>query len=173
MSAPANAKSRKKLESRVSLFEDSRYEHRDTFFVHFQNENRPTGKEVKDSIEKLGDKYELSDLRENDGKFESLTIRSPHDSAAMDITYVQGEEVTEQIKDLMGEFRTITLSGDDHQKLKALSECNARYDIFHFEEKADSSGEGMLDPGGLLLVLERLANTCEGVGLDPQSNTLL
>ena len=100
----------------MSLFEDETYVYRDTFFVHFQNQNRPTGGQVKAAIASLGDKYELSNLRENDGRFESLTIRSPHDSSAMDITFVQGEEVTEQVKDLMGEFRTITLSGDDHKK---------------------------------------------------------
>ena len=73
----------------------------------------------------------------------------------------------------MREFRTITLSGDDHKKLKDLSECNARFDIFHFEQTPDDAGaEAMLDPGGLLLVMERLASVSQGVGLDPQSKTL-
>ncbi|MFK7766954.1 MAG: hypothetical protein AB8B55_07005 [Mariniblastus sp.] len=157
----------------MSLFEDENYVYRDTFFVHFQNKNRPTGKQVKDAIQSLGDKYEQSSLRENDGKFESLTIRSPHDSSAMDISLVEGEEVTEQVTDLMGEFRTMTLSGDEHEKLKILSGCNARFDILHFEQKSDASEEDMLDPGGLLLVMERLSQTCNGVGLDPQSRTLL
>ncbi len=92
----------------------------------------------------------------------------------MDITFVFGAEVQEQVADLMKDFRTITLSGDDHQKLKKLDSCNARFDIFHFEHKSDGPpGEEMLDPGGLLLVMERLASVCQGVGLDPQSKTLL
>ena len=161
-------------ESCVSLFEDENYIYRDTFFIHFESENRPTGAQVKSCIESLGEKYEFSNLRESDGKFESVTIRSPHDSSAMDITYVSGEEVVEQVASLMVDFRTITLSGDDHQKLKKLDACNSRFDIFHFEHTSDgASGEEMLDPGGLLLVMERLASICDGVGLDPQSKTLL
>jgi hypothetical protein len=158
----------------VSLFEDENYIYRDTFFIHFENEHRPTGDQVKSCIEALGEKYEFSSLCETDGKFESVTIRSPHDSSAMDISYVFGEEVIEQIAGLMRDFRTITLSGDDHLKLKKLDDCDARFDIFHFEHKSDApDGEDMLDPGGLLLVMERLATVCDGVGLDPQSKTLL
>ena len=158
----------------MSLFEDDTFVYRDTFFIHFEIEDRPTGAQVKSCIDALGDKYELSELRETDGQFESLTIRSPHDSSAMDITFVEGEEVLEQIADLMRDFKTITLSGDDHQKLTKLSKCNARFDIYHFEQKSDPTiEEEMLDPGGLLLVMERLASVCQGVGLDPQSKTLL
>ncbi len=157
----------------MSLFEDDKYEYRDTFFIHFKNDDRPTGSEVKACIESLGEKYEFSNLKETDGKFESVTIRSPHDSSAMDIAFVQGQEVLEQVADLMKDFRTITLSGDDHKKLKKLDECDARFDIFHFEFKSNGGEIEMLDPGGLLLVMERLAAACQGVGLDPQSKTLL
>ena len=74
----------------------------------------------------------------------------------------------------MNDFRTITLSGDDHKKLKMLDGCNSRFDIYHFEQQSPEGGaEEMLDPGGLLLVMERLAEVCKGVGLDPQSKTLL
>jgi len=157
----------------VSLFEDDSYVYRDTFFIHFENDDRPTGAQVRSCIESLGEKYEFSNLNETDGKFESITIRSPHDSSAMDIVFVQGQEVLEQVADLMKDFRTITLSGDDHQKLKKLESCDARFDIFHFEFKTDTTDIEMLDPGGLLLVMERLASVCNGVGLDPQSKTLL
>lgn len=155
----------------MSLFEDENYVYRDTFFIHFENEHRPSGDQIKACIESLGEKYEFNNLREDDGKFESVTIRSPHDSSAMDISFVSGEEVLEQVADLMKDFRTITLSGEDHKKLQKLDQCNARFDIFHFEHKSD--GEELLDPGGLLLVMERLADVCQGVGLDPQSKTLL
>ena len=156
----------------MSLFEDSSYDHRDTFFIHFDIEDRPTGDQVRKAIASLGDKYEMSALRETDGLFESLCIKSPHDSSAMDITFVQGEEVSEQIKSLMNEFKTITLAGDDHKKLKLLSEATARFDIYHFEQTMGGENE-MLDPSGLFLVMEKLINVCKGVGHDPQSNTLI
>ena len=56
------------------MFEDEKYVYRDTFFIHFENGNLPTGQEVKSCIESLGEKYEFSNLRETDGKFESVTV---------------------------------------------------------------------------------------------------
>ncbi len=156
----------------MSLFEDSSYDYRDTFFVHFQIENRPSVSAIETTITSLGSKYELLNLKEEDGQFVSATIKSPQDNSAMDISLVQGEEVLEQVKDLIIEFRTITLVGDDQAKLKILTECDARLDIYHFEQTSGGEDD-MLDPGGLLLVMEKLAEVTQGVGLDPQSNSLL
>ena len=156
----------------MSLFEDSRYDYRDTFFVHFDQDDRPTGAQIQKALESLGEKYELSDIRETDGLFESITIRSPHDSAAMDVAIVQGEEVVEHVNELMTEFRNMTLSGDEHEKLVKLKKCNARFDVLLFG-LATVGEEEILDPGGLFLVMEKIADACQGVGLDPQSNSLL
>lgn len=156
----------------MSLFEDSSYDYRDTFFVHFSVENRPSANAVKNAIESLGSKYELLNLVEDESQFVSATIKSPQDNSAMDLSFVHGEEVLEQIKDLMVEFKHLTLVGDDQAKLKILSECNARLDIYHFEQTSGGEDE-MLDPGGLLLVMAKLAELAKGVGLDPQSSSLL
>ena len=155
----------------MSLFEDENYMYRDTFFIHFNGENRPAGKDVQACIAAIDDKYEISDLKETEDGFVSIEVRSPHDSSAMDIIFVEGEEVDEQVKELLVEFQSMTLTGDDMGKLKVLTDCNARLDIFHFERQ--SAGEDMLDPGGLFLIMERLSKVCQGVGLDPQSKTLL
>lgn len=156
----------------MSLFEDTAYDYRDTFFVHFEIGDRPTATKVEEAIVSLGDKYELTNLKASEGQFESVTVKSPHDSAAMDISFVHGEEVIEQVKELMDEFRNITLQGDEHKKLLKLNDCNARFDIFLFEQTSGSEEE-VLDPGGLFLVMEKLVATCQGVGLDPQSNALI
>ncbi len=159
----------------MSLFGDSRYIYRDTFFVYIDAANRPTTEDVKTSLAKLGSRYELVDSRPETGRFEAVTFRSPYDFSAMDITYVEGEEVAGQIQELMEEFKTMTLAGDDHKKLAKLQSATARLDLFHFEQvdEGDGTGEEMIDPGGLLLVLEKLCELCDGVGLDPQSNTLM
>ena len=158
----------------MSLFENDSYLYRDTFFILFENLNRPSGTIVKAVIEQIAENYELNNLREVDGEFESVTIICPHDSSAMEISYVGGEEVIEQVDNLREELLSTTLEADEHKKLQSLSKCNARFDIYHFEcqHGSEESGE-MLDPGGLLLIMERIANVCEGVGLDPQSNSLL
>ena len=38
----------------MSLFEDDAYLYRDTFFVYFKDENRPTTQAVAECFEKLG-----------------------------------------------------------------------------------------------------------------------
>jgi hypothetical protein len=158
----------------VSLFEDNRFVYRDTFFVYLQDNNRPQLEQVKSALAELGDKYELGNARDNDGKFESITVYSPQDYSAMDITFVRGEEVLEQIKEMMNEFKLMTLSGDDRKKLEIFEKCDVRLDVFHFEQVSEAQeGDEILDPGGLLLVMESLANLCHGVSLDPQSQTLL
>ena len=158
----------------MSLFEDGNYLYRDTFFIHFQAKNRPSAADVQNCLATIDEKYEIEGLKETNGMFESITIRSPHDSSAMDITFVQGEEVTEQVAELLVEFQSISLTGDDMTKLKQLKDCDCRFDIFHFERQSNlPDAEDMLDPGGLLLVMGRLADVCSGVALDPQSKTLL
>lgn len=157
----------------MSLFEDGNFIYRDTFFVLFQAAERPTGEQVRKCIEGLNERHEISDWNESDGRFESMTIRSPHDSSAMDIIFVEGDEVIEQVHELVSEFRTLTLTDDEHTKLRQIKNCDARFDVFLFERTSDSGDDEMLDPGGLFLVMERLANTCRGVGVDPQSKAIL
>ena len=156
----------------VSLFENSEYEYRDTFFVFFDPENRPSSDKVEACIAELGSKYEMENAKSDDGDFESITVKSPYDFSAMDIAYVEGEEVTGQVQELMEEFKTMTLVGDDHKKLGKFKNASARFDIYHFEQVKGES-QDFLDPGGLLIVLEKLTDLCDGVGLDPQSHTLM
>ncbi len=159
----------------MSLFGDKKYQYRETYFVLFERKNLPELTKIEATLSQLGPRYETVETRMNDGVIESMTIRSPHDFSAMDITLVEGQDVATQIKSILEDFRTVTLTGDDMKKLAQLKECNARFDIFHFEEIGDGeAGEDeFLDPGGLLLVLEKLAELCNGVALDPQSQSLM
>ena len=159
----------------MSLFGDKNYQYRETYFVLFEKKNLPAPKQIEDALAELGPRYETVEVKMNEDVFESMTVKSPHDFSAMDITCVEGEEVIAQIQSLQEDFRTMTLTGDDVKKLARLNQFDARFDIFHFEEMGDSGpGEDeFLDPGGLLLVLEKLAEICDGVALDPQSQTLM
>ncbi len=160
----------------MSLFEDNRFVYQDTLFVFFNDEARPSGEAIKSFFESLGGKYRAENLRESDGKFESITIYSPRDFSAMDIVYTDGDEVADQIKEIFSEFRTMTLTGEDRSKLGLLGSSRSRFDVFHFAEAAqavEDDDDSSLDPGGLMLVLERLAELTGGVGYDPQSQTLM
>ena len=158
----------------MSLFEDNRFVYRDTFFVYLKREDRPHVEQVKEFLAEMGDKYATSNLKDNDGLLDSMTIHSPQDYSAMDVTYLEGEEVIEQVHEMMNDFKLMTLTGEDQKKLTIFQECDARFDVFHFEQVAEGQeGDEFLDPGGLLLVMSNLAELCKGVSLDPQSQTLL
>ena len=158
----------------MSLFEDDQYQYCDTFFVYFQAENRPSLEAIEKALSEGGETRELTDARSgDDGSFKSITVRSPHDSSAMDIVFVGGEEVAEQVQELIAEFRQISLAGDDFDKLKQIKDANARLDVFQFERISESREPDMIDPGGLFLVIEKLNLICNGVGLDPQSKALI
>ena len=159
----------------MSLFEDNQYEYSDTFFVFFKRENLPEAEKVKAAIAELGDRYEFGKIAFREEQFESMTILSPQDCSAVDIVLDLNTEVTTQIAELESEFRTLTLTGDDRDKLSRFKECDARFDLFHFEKKMGGNDEpdAFIDPGGLLIVLEKLRSLCDGVGPDPQSQMLL
>jgi len=159
----------------MSLFEDTQYEYTDTFFVFFRRENMPAADAIKNAIGNLGDRYEPRNLSLKDDRFESMTVLSPMDFSAVDIVLDLNTEVATQIEEISGEFRTLTLTGDDRARLEALKQCDARFDLFHFEKLVEGNNDpdAFIDPGGLLIVLEKLRDLCSGVGVDPQSQMLL
>lgn len=161
----------------MSLFEDSRYLYRDTLFVFLQKGNRPALNDLQNCLSGLGEKYRFQIIKttEKDGVeyLESGTLFSPQDYSAMDIVYVQGPEVQEQVAEIFQDFKTVTVTGEDRKKLEVLTKSDARFDIFHFGEVITGGDDDeILDPGGLLLVLERLAELTHGVSFDPQSQDL-
>jgi hypothetical protein len=161
----------------MSLFADSRYQWRETYFVLFQRTHRPKAVDVKKSLAELGSKIEILHLQATkEGLLESMTVLSHADAAGMDVTFVTGDEVKEQLAEVKDEWQSRKLDPDEKLKLARLLSADARYDVFHFEEVTDfpaDEDEGPLDPGTLLLVLSKLAQLCHGQSLDPQSGELL
>jgi len=162
----------------MSLFENEQYRWRETYFVLFHEKDRPTLADVQKTLALLGHQYKVIEQRSDEGGFfESLTLISPDDFSAMDITYLAGEEVKEQVGELTEEMENAALTRDEKQKLKQVKSCDARFDVYHFEQvvmgQIDEDDESYLDPGALLIVLEHLARMCGGVGVDPQSGTLV
>lgn len=163
----------------MSLFENDEYRWRETCFVLFHTRNRPQGDRVVAALREVNEHYEVTNvLQTEDGLFESLTLLSPDDYAAMDITFVTGEEVREHSLELVEEMAPM-IGRADEKKLKSLPEFDARLDVYHFEQivfagsDTDDDEEEFLDPGSLLIVLEKLASLTEGVGVDQESGTLL
>lgn len=159
----------------MSLFGNDEYQWRETYFVMFRQTDRPSADDVVASLSQASDRHVVTDVQADDkGRFESLTLHSPDDCSAMDITYVIGEEVAEQIEELSREIAKSTLTEEGRKVLARLQQCDARFDVFHFEHvAAQGEDEEGLDPGSLIIVLKRLARLSHGIGVDPQSGTLM
>jgi hypothetical protein len=161
----------------MSLFADSRYQWRETYFVLFDRQRRPKAADVKRAIEELGPRLEVHEMAASgDGMLESMTVLSHADAAGMDVTYVEGDEVKEQIVELRQEWRGKRPDVKEQPHIARALHADARFDVFHFEEVSDfpdEEDEGPLDPGTLLLVLNCLSKLCKGEALDPQTGELL
>ena len=148
-------------------FEDPDYHYHETIFVYFENANRPSASEVEKAINKL--RYKITDQQETDGALESITVVSDQDFAAMDIAYVDQEEVQSSLEELLEELKTAGLDSEEKAKADRLASFDARLDVFHFEKVIGEEEGEMLNPGALLLVLNSLCKLTSGVAIDPQS----
>ena len=162
----------------MSMFENSRYRWRETYFVLFDSANRPMAETIAKVLCGLNNRYELTNLTADDsGRFESLTLLSPEDFAALDICFTSGAEVIEHCASLADEMEAAPCEPGEKLPLKEIRQCNGRFDVLHFEQVSDSHPEDesdeMLDPSALLLVLGELAKITRGMAIDPQSGAIL
>jgi len=163
----------------MSTFENEHYKWRETYFVLFDGAKRPSLAKMTKLLQGLNRRFELSNaVGDDDGNFESLTLRSPQDYSALDISYMSGEEVQTQGVELAEEMRAGTADPEERAKLARLPKCDARLDILHFEEIVgdggdEEEGEETLDPSTLLNVLDALVKLTGGVGIDPQSGSVM
>jgi len=159
----------------MSLFENPSYEWRETYFVFCHETDPPVAAEIAALIAELGHGYEASAIREDEnGQFESVTIFCHTDNAAMDISYLAGDDVASTMQELPDELNSNERTAEEKQQIRRILTSDARYDIYHFEKKSDGDTEETpLDPGAMLIVINSIAARCNGVAIDPQSGELL
>ncbi|MGB9689912.1 hypothetical protein [Thermogutta sp.] len=164
----------------MSMFEDSRYQWRETCFVYFARQRRPTLKSVVKALREVGPQYQLLNPQADaEGRFESITVVAPDAYSAMDICYVEGPEVQEDVEKQIKELNSPDLTPEEKQRLGALRHCDARFDILHFEQLDEDWGEDeeeagdLFDPSALIVVLELLTRMTSGVAIDPQSGMVI
>lgn len=155
----------------MSLFEQAdRFQWRDTWFVWLKSANRPTAEAVKQALDSGDDRHSFENMNaDENGLFDSVTVIASHDGAAMDISFVDGSDVAEAAVN----FATENSPDDEEEQeqLKVLVSCDARFEVYHFEEINENDSDS-IDPGALLIVLDTLAELCDGVTTDPQSDSL-
>jgi hypothetical protein len=160
---------------------DEQLEWRDTYFILFQQPNRPTLTQVEAAITESARKLRLVNLEaDEDGMFESVLVQAPQDNAALEISYETGDAVIEQSADLAKQLK------DDlnAKQLQRMLKADARLDVMLFErvrEEAfagdDDNDEewegGSLDPSSLINVVGALAKLTGGLPIDPASGAIL
>jgi hypothetical protein len=160
----------------MSLFEDRRYQWRETYFVFFDPDRRPKLETLQNKLDATaGTHFSIANpATDARGRIESVTIFVPDDFAAMDISFLSGAEVREEARDLANELSRSSCPPEKQKDLERLKRCQARFDVLHFEQtsKADDEDEDLFDPSGLLIVLEALIELTDGIAIDPQSGTM-
>lgn len=161
----------------MSLFANPQYRWRETYSILFRAVDRPAAAALRKTFEDLRAGYRVTDVTTDAaGQVESATVIAPADFAGMDLSFVAGEDVREQICELLAERKQAASSKKEQAKLRQLTECDARFDVFHFEQiVADDPSEDdeYMDPGSLISLLKSLAHLCRGVGVDSTSGALL
>jgi len=163
----------------MSMFEDNHYRWRETYFVMFRSGQRPSLSALQEAVSALDERYVLLNLTDDErGMFDSLTLRSPDDYAALDICYTSGAEVLEQGATLAEEIGPAACQEGQRDMLTRIQQADARFDVLHFEQVPEFPEESeepdeMLDPTALLLVLGSLAKITDGIALDPQGGAIL
>lgn len=164
----------------MSLFGNSEYRWRETFLVMLESQRRPSGEDFQEAIDQLGGRYQLDSLVADEaGLLETATLLAPADHAAVEVSFVTGEEVSEQVVELYSQMKEDDLLPDEEEKCTQILQCDARLDLLHFEKiefemLADEADmEEMMDPGSLLVVAATLEALCQGVAVDPQSGIFI
>jgi len=159
---------------------DEQLEWLDTYFVLFQQSNRPTLTQVEAAITETSRRLKLENLEaDEDGMFESVLVQAPQDNAALEISYERGEAVIEQSAELAKQLKDEL----GPKELKQMLKSDARLDVMLFErvrgeglgsdEEEDDWESGSLDPSSLLNVVEALAKLTGGLPIDPASGSIL
>jgi len=162
----------------MSMFEDSRYRWRETYFVLFDAKKRPKLKTVVKTLSALNKRYELTNICDDGkGMVDSLTLISPDDFAALDICYTEGAEALEQAASLAADLKKVECESPPPVPWETFKRFDGRFDVLHFERVPEGDDDDvedeMLDPGTLLVVLGALAKLTGGVAVDPQAGTFL
>jgi hypothetical protein len=161
----------------MSTFEREDFRWRETYFILFDSAVRPALQRVVKVLEDLSNNFEIVNQRaEDEGRFDSLTCMSPDDYAALDISYLQGEEVIEQSALLIEEMKRSAADPEERAKITRIAACDARFDVMHFQQVSGGEEDDLderFDPSALLIVVEALTHLTDGVAVDPQSGAFL
>jgi hypothetical protein len=120
----------------MTLFEDDRYNWRETYFVYFESPNRPKLSPVRRALKTHAPLLNINDIKADSyGNLLSMTLASYEDHAALEIVSREGNEVLSDVRHLVHTLKE-EASADDISQLQRIALCTMRLDIHHFEQTA-------------------------------------
>ena len=123
----------------MTLFEDDRYDWRETYFVYFESSHRPKLPEVRRALQTYATFFNiLNSKSEANGNLVEMTIASYEDHAALEIIYREGNDILTEAKHLARSLKK-GATPEEHAKLQKIIQCRARFDVHHFEQLAGTA----------------------------------
>ena len=164
----------------MSLFDNPEYRWRETYLLFHKKKHRPSIDKIRQAIESLRGSYQIDQMTgTEEGVFESATLFAEEAFAAIDMSFIEDDQIAEQIIDIQQEMREVLEDPEDLAKLDSLGEYDARIDLLHFERLTgdfsddDEDLNSCFDPSALLAVAEKWTLLTGGVCLDPASAIIL
>ena len=122
----------------MTLFDDNRYDWRETYFVYFESSHRPKLPEIRRALRIHAPFLSILDYKtESDGSLVAMTIASYEDHAAMEIVYRDGSDVSGEAR-LFAHSLKKDAGEEERLKLQKIAQCKMRFDVHHFEQTADT-----------------------------------
>jgi hypothetical protein len=123
----------------MTLFEDDRYNWRETYFVYFESSHRPKLPEVRRALKTYASFFNVLDSKaEPDESLVAMTIASYEDHAALEVVYREGNDIQTEIRELARSLQD-EATPEELAKLQKAMRCKTRFDIHHFEQVAGTS----------------------------------
>ena len=122
----------------MTLFDDHRYDWRETYFVYFESSHRPKLPEVRRALRTYAPFLSMLDSKtEPDGSIVAMTLASYEDHAALEIVYREGSDIVAEARLFAHSLRE-EASEEECVKLQKIAQCKTRFDVHHFEQTADT-----------------------------------
>ena len=123
----------------MTLFDDNRYDWRETYFIYFDSAHRPKLPEIRRALQTYAPLfYILGSQTEPDENLVEMTIASYENHAALEITYREGKEILAEARHLARSLEK-EASEEERAQLQKIVRCRSRFDVHHFEQTAGTS----------------------------------
>ena len=120
----------------MTLFEDNRYDWRETYFVYFESAHRPKLPVIRRALQTYAPLFKVLDSKaEPNGNLVKMTIASYEDHAALEVVYREGNDVLTEIQHLAKSWKN-EATAEELSQLQKIIQCRTRLDIHHFEQTA-------------------------------------